>query len=49
MSRLLTGRRHSSKNSFPYTDPDGFQNENVGGGGTCSKATRSKKKKIINR
>lgn len=45
MSRLLTGRRHSSKNSFPYTDPDGFQNENVGGGGgTCSKATRSKKK-----
>lgn len=35
MSRLPTGRRHSSKISFPYTDPDGFQNENVGmGGGT---------------
>lgn len=34
MSRLPTGRRHSSKISFPCTDPDGFQNENVGRGGT---------------
>lgn len=42
MSRLPTGRRHSSKISFPYTDPDGFQNENVGigGGGGYIKATR---------
>lgn len=38
MSRLPTGRRHSSKISFPYTDPDGFQNENVGWG--YIKATR---------
>lgn len=43
MSRLPTGRRHSSKISFPYTDPDGFQNENVGMGGYI-KATRRGKK-----
>lgn len=40
MSRLPTGRRHSSKISFPYTDPDGFQNENVGIGGGYITATR---------
>lgn len=44
MSRLLTGRRHSSKNSFPYTDPDGFQNENVGGGLHVVKQREAKKK-----
>lgn len=49
MSRLPTGRRHSSKISFPYTGPDGFQNENVGMGGGVTLKQREGGKIMINK